>query len=342
MSIRIAVDLGGSELKIDQLLDACKQVLQDKPDITLGLFGNNSNDITKHIPEKLMHRIKWHPTSVIMPNTISVMEALRNYRQSSMGLALQSVRNGQYSVAISCGNTGALVALSAVIIGRIKGVNRPAIFSPFPTKSKPLYMLDLGANHESSAQDLTDFALMGAIAAKAMGIKEPTVSLLNIGSEDRKGHQIIQKAHYLLHQHSNIHYKGFIEPNQLFNRPCDVIVCDGFSGNLVLKSIEGTAEYFLNQIKSLAKESLINKLLMYPLRKSFKMRFDRLHPDRHNGAILLGLANTVIKSHGSCSRDGFYHALIKAEIMAKHNLASSIKEAFSVVEVEENEIEAVT
>lgn len=340
MSIRIAVDLGGSELKLDQLLDACKQVLQDKPDITLGLFGNNSSDITQYIPESLMHRIKWHPTAVIMPNTISIMEALRNYRQSSMGLALQSVRNGQYSVAISCGNTGALVALSAVIIGRIKGINRPAIFSPFPTKSKPLYMLDLGANHESSAQDLSDFALMGEIAARTMGIKEPAVSLLNIGSEDRKGHQIIQKAHFLLHQHPKIHYIGFVEPNQLFNRPCDVIVCDGFSGNLVLKSVEGTADYFLKQIKNLATDSLLNKMLMYPLRKAFKNKFDRLQPDRHNGAILLGLANTVIKSHGSCSRDGFYHALLKAETMAKHNLAASIKEAFAVTQTEE--AEAVT
>lgn len=328
MSTRIAVDLGGAELHLESLLDACRQVLEDREDFFLGLFGDAAHDVLRLLPQGFSDRVQWHPAQLTVPGSISAMEALRNYRQSSMGMALQAVRAGDYEAVVSCGNTGALVALSSVIVGRVKGIHRPAIFSPLPTRFEPIYMLDLGANHEASAPDLYAFAAMGNIAAKTLGIERPKVALLNIGSEDRKGHQIIQKAHFLLHQSEEMHYVGFVEPNRIFDRPCDVIVCDGFSGNLVLKSIEGTADYFIREVKDVARSNWLNMAMMYLLRSSFRQRFDRFHPDRHNGAVLLGLNNTVIKSHGSCSRSGFYHALVKAGTMVHSDLTLSIRQSF--------------
>lgn len=326
MNVRIAVDLCGSDLERDVLLESCIEFLEHYPDSSLGLFA----DKDLNIPKSLKNRVAVF-NGVAMPNTISVMEAVRSYKDSTMAQALRSVKNGQYDVVVSGGNTGALVALSVITVGRARGVNRPAIFSPLPTKTDPIYMLDLGANHEASSQDLCDFATMGCLAAKSMGIVDPVIALLNIGSEDRKGHQIIQKAHFLLHNNDDINYIGFVEPNKIFQRPCDIIVCDGFSGNLVLKSIEGTASYFLNNIKKIVTSSVMSKMLMYPLLREFKKHFDRFNPDLHNGAVLLGLANTVVKSHGSSSKTGFYYALVKAHGMAINNLAPNISMAFAKI-----------
>jgi glycerol-3-phosphate acyltransferase PlsX len=147
--------------------------------------------------------------------------------------------------------------------------------------------------------------------------------------KDKKGNQTIQKAHYLLHMHPDIRYEGFIEPHDIFDRPCDIVVCDGFSGNLVVKSVEGTAELFLDALKNIGKKNWFTGLLMWPLKGYIRQSLDRMHPDNNNGAIILGLTHTIIKSHGSCTEKGFVHALRKACLMAEHNLADHIHHVFS-------------
>lgn len=335
MSIGIAVDLSGSELSVISLIESCINVLKDQSDIHFGLFGDEKLDVMSHIPSHYTSRVTWHPHNLIMPNNISVMEALRNYRHSTMGAALLAVKNNHYNVAVSCGNTGALVALSTVIMGRTKGINRPALFSPFPTRYDPIYILDLGANHECGAQDLCDFGVMATHAVQKLGIPHPTLRLLNIGTEDYKGNQTIQKAHYLLHNNPNVDYQGFIEPHNIFDRPCDIVVCDGFSGNLVVKTVEGTSRLFIDEIKNIAQKSILYRLLMLPLRTPIRQRLERMHPDHHNGAIILGLTHTVIKSHGSCSMRGFTHALHKAYLLAREDLSGHIRHAFATQHVAE-------
>ena len=327
MLVRIAVDLGCAELSMEDMINACFLFLREYPDSYLGLFGDvDFND--KNIPSDIFSRIKIHTSNIIVPPTISAMEALRNYRNSSMGLALKSVKNDQYSVAISCGNTGALIVLATIIIGRISGISRPALMAVLPTKQDTkVYMMDIGANHEVSASDLSNFAVMGSIALQHNGISKPIVALLNIGSEDQKGTQLIQKAHYLLHHNTAINYNGFIEPHHLFDNACNLVICDGFSGNLVIKTMEGTVHLILHELKNHRQSRYMEKLYMYGMRNILRRKLFKIHPDENSGALLLGLKNTVVKSHGGSSFKGFYNALRKAYLMSKTNLALNVRDA---------------
>ncbi len=227
-------------------------------------------------------------------------QALRGKRQSSMAIALELLRDGQVAAVLSAGNTGALVAMGCVIVQRLDGVRRPAICAPLPSDQHHTYMLDLGANVECSAEELRQFAVMGsALCASVDGVVTPRVGLLNIGEELTKGTQLLKEAAALLRDDSRLNYIGFVEGGDIFGDRVDVVVCDGFAGNIALKVSEGAASYINRTLRKQLRESLWGRLaglLLLPVLRRFQRRHD---PRHYNGAVLLGLNGLVVKSHGS-------------------------------------------
>jgi glycerol-3-phosphate acyltransferase PlsX len=240
----------------------------------------------------------------------SASTALRHKMNSSMGLALEEVKRQDANVCVSAGNTAALMALGYHILGTYDGLRRPAICKPIPTLIGHSYMLDLGANVSVEPEQLYDFAKLGCGLSRLVdGTNAPKVALLNIGIESRKGGDVIQRAHSLLEADDSINYTGFIEGDSIYSGCADVIVCDGFVGNVALKVSEGVARMALSQLRESFKSSLYGRALgqfARPLLRKWRTQFD---PARYNGACFLGLNGAVIKSHGSADSLGFQYAL---------------------------------
>jgi glycerol-3-phosphate acyltransferase PlsX len=254
-----------------------------------------------------------------------ILSAIRNKKLSSMRLAINRVKNNEAHACVSAGNTGALMSLSKIILKTIDGIDRPAICTSLPTKKKFMQVLDLGANIECDAQNLYQFAVMGSSVVKSLEISDnPRVGLLNIGAEEFKGRDEIKLAADLLNK-SNINYVGFVEGNGMFSGDYDVIVTDGFTGNIALKSIEGVAGMIKHFIKSEYNKNLFNKLsaiVSLPVMKGVKKKMD---PRVYNGASFLGLNGIVIKSHGSADDFSYSNAIQTAYYESKNNLLSNIK-----------------
>lgn len=247
-------------------------------------------------------------------------QALRSKPDSSMRIALELVRDGKAQACVSAGNTGALMALSRFVLKTVPGIDRPAMVAAIPTQSGFCQLLDLGANVDCSAEHLYQFALMGSVAAQALGIQRPRVALLNIGTEDIKGNQQVKLAATLLQNARGINYVGFVEGDGLYRGEADVVVCDGFVGNILLKSSEGLATMISARIEALFKRGVLARavgVLAMPLLK--RLQAD-LAPARHNGASFLGLQGIVIKSHGSAGVEGLQSAIQRALIEIEENL----------------------
>ena len=255
-----------------------------------------------------------------------ILTAIRNKKKSSMRIAINCVKNNEANACVSAGNTGALMSLSKIILKTIQGIDRPAICTSLPTKKKYMQVLDLGANIECNAENLFQFAVMGASVVQSLEISSnPRVGLLNIGSEDFKGKDEIKLAAEMLND-SNINYIGFVEGNGMFSGDYDVIVTDGFTGNIALKSIEGVAGMIKHFIKSEFKRNIYNKftaILSLPVMRGVKKKMD---PRVYNGASLLGLNGIVVKSHGSADAFSYSNAIQTAYYEAKNNLLDNIKE----------------
>lgn len=247
-------------------------------------------------------------------------QALRSKPDSSMRVALDLVRAGRAHACVSAGNTGALMALSRYVLKTLPGIDRPAMVTAIPTARGHCHLLDLGANVDCSAEHLYQFAVMGSVAAEALGLRSPRVALLNVGTEDIKGNQQVKLAASLLQQANGLSYIGYIEGDALYRGEADVVVCDGFVGNILLKSSEGLVAMIAARIESLFTESLGSRLvgaLALPLLSRLK---GDLAPSRHNGASFLGLQGIVVKSHGSAGADGFQSAIRRAVIEVRENL----------------------
>ncbi|MDH0339771.1 phosphate acyltransferase PlsX [Metapseudomonas otitidis] len=247
-------------------------------------------------------------------------QALRSKPDSSMRVALDLVRAGRAHACVSAGNTGALMALSRYVLKTLPGIDRPAMVTAIPTARGHCHLLDLGANVDCSAEHLYQFAVMGSVAAEALGLRSPRVALLNVGTEDIKGNQQVKLAASLLQQANGLNYIGYIEGDALYRGEADVVVCDGFVGNILLKSSEGLAAMIAARIESLFTENLGSRLvgaLALPLLSRLK---GDLAPSRHNGASFLGLQGIVVKSHGSAGADGFQSAIRRAVIEVRENL----------------------
>ncbi len=250
--------------------------------------------------------------------------ALRGKKDSSMRVAINLVKDGTASACVSAGNTGALMATARFVLKTLPGIERPAIVSALPTEKGHTYVLDLGANIDSSAEHLVQFAVMGSVLAELVdGIKNPTIGLLNIGEEEIKGNERVKETARLLAE-TGLNYYGFVEGDGLYRGDVDVVVCDGFVGNVALKASEGVVHMISHFLRQSFKRNIFTKIAGFiatPVLKHFK---DKLDPRNHNGANLIGLQGIVIKSHGGTDAMGFANAIKIAIIEAEHDVPNNI------------------
>lgn len=272
-------------------------------------------------------RITIHHTTQRVEMDESPASALRTKKDSSMRVAINLVKEGKAKACISAGNTGALMATARFVLKTIPGIDRPAIVSTFPTTStqKNMRMLDLGANVDSTAEHLFQFAVMGSVLTSALdNIKNPKICLLNIGEEDIKGNEQVKETAQLLNNSKMLNYQGYIEGDELYKGIADVIVCDGFVGNVALKTTEGVATFIGKLIKESFQRNFFTRivgLLSIPILKGLATRID---PNRYNGATFIGLQGIVIKSHGGANKEAFANAIKEAIIQVEKNIPQRI------------------
>lgn len=260
-------------------------------------------------------------------------QAFRTKKDSSMRVAINLVKEGRAQACVSAGNTGALMATARYVFKTLPGIDRPAIIASFPTKNeREVRVLDLGANVDSSPENLYQFAVMGSIlAAAADSIPNPRVGLLNVGEEEIKGNELVKKANELFEKSKAINYIGYVEGDSIFDNVADVVVCDGFVGNVVLKATEGMAKLIAQYAREAFKEAWWTKLAVLPAIPIFKRLIKRVDPERYNGATFLGLNAIVIKSHGSANVNAFVSAVEEAIFEVDKNIPQLIKEKVSSV-----------
>jgi phosphate acyltransferase len=322
----IALDAMGGDFGPSEIVPAALSVLEKHHDLTLILVGKediikehlNKNNVAEHDRLKIIHA----PEVVEMHEAPS--HALRNKKESSMRLAIEQVRDGHAAACVSSGNTGALMATSRFVLKMLPGMDRPAICTILPGKKGHTHVLDLGANVDSSSEQLFQFAIMGAQLTSAVENNDnPTIALLNVGEEDIKGNDRVKQAATLLEE-SHLNYIGFVEGTDLYTGEVDVIVCDGFVGNIAIKASEGLADFLKHHAAEQFRSSLYSKfaaLIAMPVLKALKRKID---PKNYNGASLLGLRGIVIKSHGSADRDSFITAIEEAIIEVEKNVPERI------------------
>ena len=292
------------------------------PSLHLVLVGQSAiiEELIARHPDVDRSRLHIEHASEVVAMDERPAQALRGKPDSSMRIALELVRSGRVQACVSAGNTGALMALSRYVLKTLPGIDRPAMVTAIPTTRGPCHLLDLGANVDCSAEQLYQFALMGVVAAEAAGVLNPRVALLNIGTEEIKGNQQVKLAATLLQQAVALNYIGFIEGDGLYRGEADVVVCDGFVGNVVLKSSEGLAAMIGARIEAIFRQSWRSRLvgaLALPLLRRLK---NELGPVQHNGASFLGLQGIVVKSHGSASPEAFQAAIRHALVEVQANL----------------------
>jgi glycerol-3-phosphate acyltransferase PlsX len=237
--------------------------------------------------------------------------ALRQGRDSSMRAALDAVASGRASAMVSAGNTGALMVMAKMVLKTLPGIHRPAITATVPSRHRPVVLLDMGANIDCTAEHLVQFAMMGDAYARAMlGIANPKIGLLNVGSEEMKGHDDVKEAHRILRSGTiPVDYFGFVEGNDILEGTTDVVVTDGFTGNIALKTAEGASRLIYTTLKTAIENSWTAKIGYLLARPAIRMALKRFDPRRLNGAILLGLNGVAVKSHGSADAKGFANAI---------------------------------
>ena len=283
------------------------------------------------------------------PETVGGAEkpsaAIRRAKKTSMGLAIDLVKRGRAAAAVSAGNTGAMMAMAKLALRTMPGIDRPALAAPLPTLGdNDVVMLDLGANAEVDAQNLIQFAVMGAAFARTvLDLDSPRVALLNIGSEDQKGTDTIRDAARVLKAgtHLPLRFEGFIEGDRLSRGEVDVIVCDGFSGNIALKTAEGTVRFVADLLKRAFRSSVRSKVGFLISRPATELLRDHLDPNKHNGAVFLGLNGIVVKSHGGANELGVATAIGNAIKMVRQDLTRRIIDDLGRVETAAPSREAV-
>lgn len=330
-ALRVAVDGMGGDFGPPVVVDACARALKSNTNLHLLIVGQPE----ALLPELVRHKIDAHPRIEIVAATEVVemgeepAKALRTKKDSSMRVAINLVNEGRASAAVSAGNTGALMAIARFVLKMIKGLDRPAIMSALPSATGETQVLDLGANAECTPENLLQFARMGSAACRILtGKPAPTIGVLNIGSEVVKGNAVVKEAAELI-RGTNLNYYGFVEGDDIYKGTVDVVVCDGFSGNVMLKASEGLAHLLVEDLKKVFKSSLYAKfiaLLGAPVLLSLKSQLD---PGQYNGASLVGLKGVVVKSHGSADAKSMAHAIEIAALEGADNLPQRIAEALA-------------
>jgi len=332
--ISIAIDAMGGDNSPDKVIEGISIFIEKnslKNDFVLNIFGQE-----KVINETIKkYNIKSNLINVVnSENVVSDEEkpltAVKNSKNTSMWNCIKHQLDGKSDISLSAGNTGVLLVISRMILKMIDDVNKPALAGLWPSKNGMNVVLDLGANIECNDQNLVDFAELGSALFKSLFPNDkPKVSLLNVGSEEMKGTEMLKEASKRLRDLSsddNFIFKGYIEGNNIMSGDSNVIVTDGFTGNVALKTAEGTAKFIINNLKKSLTENFITKLSMIFSYFSLKKFKEKLDPRKYNGAIFLGLNGPVVKSHGGIDSVGFYHSLDLCYRIIKGNLMTQIKE----------------
>ncbi|MDD4929822.1 MAG: phosphate acyltransferase PlsX [Gallionella sp.] len=331
MDVTLAIDAMGGDHGIAVTLPAAVEYLKKHPRDTIILVGNTDAIVTglsalgvDASGGVFGDRLRLHFASQVVDMDEPPQSALRGKKDSSMRVAINLVKNGEASACVSAGNTGALMATARYVLKTIPGIDRPAIASYLPTKKGQVCMLDLGANTDCTSEHLLQFAMMGATLVTVLEHKpNPTVGLLNIGSEDIKGNEVVKETSRLLRE-SDLNFYGNVEGNDIFNGVTDLVVCDGFVGNVALKTAEGVAKMMGGFLKEGFRQNLYTKfaaMVSMPVLKAFKHRLDHR---RYNGASFLGLKGIVVKSHGSADAFAFGCAIEKAAEEARAGMWQQI------------------
>ena len=324
----IAIDVMSGDHGPPVTVPASKHFLKRHQDVQMTLVGDETQikqELGK-LGADISQRIAIHHTTEVVEMDESPAHAMKKKKDSSMRVAINLVKDGSAQACVSAGNTGALMATSRFVLKTLPGIDRPAIITTLPSLRGHIHMLDLGANIDSPPELLLQFAVMGSILVKTVeNNPTPSVALLNIGVEDIKGNEVIKQTAALMKQ-SNLNYKGFVEGDSIYTGDVDVIVCDGFVGNVALKTSEGLAQLISQIMKEEFKSNTLRKIaavVAWPVVRAMKKRVDHR---RYNGATFIGLNGTVVKSHGGADRLAFASAINEAYVEANKDLPKRISE----------------
>ena len=322
--INIAIDAMGGENSPKKVIDGINISLQSNKENFFFLYGQQDileKEITKN--KLVQQNCKIIHTKDIIADNESPLAAAKKGKESSMWKAIESQKENISDISLSAGNTGALLIISRLILSSINGISKPALAGLWPNDYNMNVVLDLGANVDCNEKNLLDFACMGSALFKSLfGNDRPKVALLNIGLEENKGNEILKKTFSILKKNrlKNFEFCGYIEGNHIMDGNIDVVITDGFTGNVALKTAEGTANFITKNLKK-----SLNKLSILFSYKSLKLFKEKLDPRKYNGAIFLGLQSPVVKSHGSTDAVGFAHSIEVCHKIVKANLIEKIK-----------------
>ena len=330
--IKIAVDAMGGDNSPKKVINGILENYKKNKNIIYNIFGDKEK-ITQYLPNQYNKEIfNIIDTKNKILDTDSPLSAAKKGKDTSMWLTIQSLKNNESDVAISAGNTGALFVISKLNLQMIENIDKPALSALWPNKNNFNVVLDLGANIECSEKNLVDFSIMGSSLFKSLyPTEDPIVAILNIGSEELKGNDVIKKAYQELNnkKNKNFNFYGYIEGNHIMDGKANVIVTDGFTGNIALKTAEGTANFIVKEFKESMTSNIVGKLSSLINIKNLNKVKKKLDPRLYNGAILIGLNSPVVKSHGSTDHIGFSHSLDVCIKVVKNNLIQKIKDNIS-------------
>jgi phosphate acyltransferase len=325
----IAIDVMSGDQEPREYVAGARNALADDPELRLLLVGDAAllNAAVAAFPAASRARTEVVAATQVVSMEEKPREAIRRKKDSSMRVAVDLVHQGRAAAAVSAGNTGALTAIAHFVLRTVPGVERAAIISALPSAHGLTHMLDLGANTKATGVQLRQFAAMGDIIARDVyGVATPRIGLLNIGEEDMKGDEIVQEAHALL-QASALNYVGFVEGDDIFSGEVDVVVTDGFTGNVALKSMEGVAGLIANRMRQEFQATLLARLAGLIARPVLRRAAASLDPRRYNGACMVGLGGIVVKSHGRADGVAFARAIATASLAARRRLTAHIAQA---------------
>jgi len=336
---RLAIDAMGGDKGLEVILAGVADAHTRWPEVQFELIGDAVQIAAalKNHPSLAANCTAQHAPDIVA-GTDNATQAIRRMKTTSMGLAIAAVKAGRCEAAVSAGNTGALMAMAKVSLGTLTGIDRPALAALLPSLGPTDHvMLDLGANTQCDARNLVQFAVMGAAYARAaLGLKRPRVALLNIGSEEMKGTDVIREAANTLRlsTHLPIEFAGFVEGDRISHGDVDVVVCDGFSGNIALKTAEGTARFVTDLLRRAFASSLRSKLGFLISRPATKLMQHHLDPNNHNGAVFLGLNGVVVKSHGGANAKGITNAIGVAVKLVTNQITQRITDGLENIEMD--------
>ncbi len=333
--LTLALDAMGGDFGPSVTVPAALQALERHPNLSIQMFGLQTE--LEPYSRELFSALKPRIQFIDAPDVVGMDErpayVLRHRRCSSMRLAIDAVAEGRAMACVSAGNTGALMAMAKLVIKTLPGIERPALISTLPSRhGGKVQLLDLGANINCDSETLFQFALMGHVKSQQVdGLGSPRVALLNVGEEAMKGNDVVRSTATLLTDCPEINYVGFIEGHDLFSNRADVVVCDGFVGNVCLKTCEGLSKFFIDGLKQSLRPRWLTKLLVPLLQPQLARLMNGMNPDQYNGASLLGLRGIVVKSHGNANLRSFGRAIDEAVIEMQRRVPEQIKDRLEAV-----------